>query len=133
MVTNVLVLGRLMTRHDDGANGWPPADDKYVVASGCDIGDAIATLFNWFANDAFVVDAVNDDVEFDIVDDDVTPAPMFIAWSHVLVVISSELFAFDAANWRVLPSSNRRCNPDIFLKRFVKCLWYEMQAIELIE
>lgn len=57
----MLVLGRLMARQDDGANGWPPVDDKNVVA--CGVDEAVATMF-----DGFVFAEASDDVEFDIFD-----------------------------------------------------------------
>lgn len=104
-----------MTRQDDGANGWPPADDRNVVASGVDIDDGVATQLDWFDIDALVVDEVSDDVEFDIFD--ATPDPIVLPpiTCSLVLTVSSELLAFGTANWRVLPSSRRRCNPDIFL------------------
>lgn len=69
------------------------------MASGADIDDVVTMLFDV---DAFGVDEVNDDVEFDIVD--ATPEPMVLPPDAICLhatvdcVVSSVLFAVDMAN-----------------------------------
>lgn len=101
----MLVLGRLMTKQDDGANGCGEVDDKIAVA-------VVAVVEE---------DDDDDDDSDEVTEEDMAPPALEAAGSLPddkfcnLVSASCGLVALKTVSCLVLPSKRRRCNPDVFL------------------
>lgn len=107
----MLALGRLIWMHDAVVD-WKLFD----VVDG-----AFDPIVKWFELVGMLLAFDNEDSDDnDIVEFDVAPgADVCISSSAATSIFSSGLVAFNIVGWRVLPSSKRLCNPDMFLKMFV--------------
>lgn len=105
----MLALGRLITKHDDGATiGYGDVEANNVVVAAFDWTLALLQAMD-IDDDGF---DVNDDVEFDIFAEPINKSPLA---ADTFIWFSSGLVAFKTANCLELPSSNRRCKPLTFL------------------